>query len=460
MKRRLTFAALAIASLCATAYAIRQSGTPIQPVFSDAERQDVLDFWKPADRYLVSQASPSGGQGAYAVRLTTAGSTWMWNVNHLKSTAKTSPNLDAPAALVGTPWDTWIAAKVAWDRHQAQNAADQANGTVTAPDPKLPPATDPGPCPQDLVTAAGQPPAFAEACVPTTYSVRFDDETLTYSDHIKVRPRYAYYRFAQGVDSAGTPVGTIPPDRIDHLYRMAKVDASAENVMRTVSSLEGGFDSVNTYDTGFVSAGFIQFASLKTGAGALGGLLLHYKLDDPRDFARDFSRYGVDVTPDGVLAVLDPVTGVEYQGPDANQKVIDDKRLIAVFARAGQKSDAYMAEQIATAKAWFYPCDELVTLKLGGVATSLRVSDFIRSEAGLATLMDRKVNTGKIDPLAAVAQRVADAHSVMVPADLVQYEAEIVQQLKFRRDFLADTELSQPGGLIGLPNRRGTRKSR
>jgi len=108
---------------------------------------------------------------------------------------------------------------------------------------------------------------------------------------------------------------SISPDRIDHLFRLAGVEPKVANVMKAVSALEGGFESINTYDTGFVSVGFIQFASLKAGAGSLGVMMLRYKTADSSDFDRDFRQFGVDVTSSGQLAVLDPHRAKNFRAP-------------------------------------------------------------------------------------------------------------------------------------------------
>lgn len=416
-----------------------------QPAFTDEDRARAKAFWAVADRYVVTPgAMPE-------VRLTVAGSEWLYKYGHLKSKSKLIPTVDVKPAGVPQAWEDWITAKVAYDRAMAQKQIDElaTPGSQTS---------DPGPCPADLADQVGDPPIFAEACTPQTYAVRFDDGTLTYADHVKMRPRYAYYRFAEGVADEGVPMRKVAPDRLDHLFRLAGVEPKVANVMKAVSALEGGFESVNTYDTGFVSVGFIQFASLKAGAGSLGAMLLRYKSADATDFDRDFRAYGIDVTPTGQIAVLDPATGEEAQGPEANAKIIADKRLIAVFGHAGSHSDAFIAAQISAAREQFYPDNDVITVNLGGQAQVVKVSDLITSEAGLATLMDRKVNTGKLDPLVAVVQRVADAHSVTALVDLVQYEAEIVQQLKYRRDYLADNTLSQPSSGIVAPSRHGPKR--
>lgn len=441
MNIRLVFAGIALTGIVAAPAANRQ-----MPAFSEADRARAHAFWAAEDRYQVAPAPKQ------QVRLTVEGSQWLFKYGHSKGGAKLVPTVDAKPAGAAQAWEDWINAKVAFDRAQAQAQIDGSDD-----DAATSPMSDPGPCPADLVALVGDPPVFAEACAPQTYSIRFDDSTMTYADHVKVRPRYAYYRFAEGVEDGGVAMRSLSADRIDHLFRLAGVEPKVANVMKAVSALEGGFESVNTYDTGYVSVGFIQFASLKAGAGSLGEMMLRYRTADPSDFDRDFRQFGVDVTSSGQLAVLDPASGQEFQGPDANSKIIADKRLVAVFGHAGAKSDAFMAAQIGAAKAQFYPDADTVSVTLGGQKQVMKVADLITSEAGMATLMDRKVNTGHLDPLAAVVQRVADAHSVTVLVDLVQYEAEIIQQLKYRRDYLADSSLSQPGS-DNSASRHGTRK--
>jgi hypothetical protein len=68
----------------------------------------------------------------------------------------------------------------------------------------------------------------------------------------------------------------------------------------------------------------------------------------------------------------------------------------------------------------------------------------VKSEAGLATLFDRKVNRGTVAPLADVVARTMADHSLTSLADASQYEKEIVAKCKYRGDFLADATLGQP----------------
>jgi len=81
----------------------------------------------------------------------------------------------------------------------------------------------------------------------------------------------------------------------------------------------------------------------------------------------------------------------------------------------------------------------------------------------MATLMDRKVNTGKTDPLLAVVQRLADQRDIKTAAQLAALEAEIIRQMKYRKDYLNDIALSQPRdgaseSYRGAPTKRDRRR--
>jgi hypothetical protein len=305
----------------------------------------------------------------------------------------------------------------------------------------------PGPIPQSLADANGMPPAFARAVQPKQFTVSFDDTVLHYEDNVRMNPRYAYFRSPDGVMSPGVAIKNFAPDRLQRVLDLSGCDVSRSKVLRAVSQLEGGFDSVNTYDTGFVSVGFIQFASLKEGAGSLGAMLDLYKITDSVDFNNDFHRFGIEVQQDGSLEVIDPSTGAEFFGPDANAKIIQDKRLIAVFQRAGQMSDAYCATQVKAALSQYYPCDDQLSITTPDGATICgKVGDVIRSEAGMATLFDRKVNTGNINALIKVSSQVAAEHHCQSLSDLAKYEKEIVNGVRYRLDFTQDLTLSQPAG--------------
>jgi len=440
--------------------AFAQSG-PITRTFSDEDARKVVAFWAMPDRYTAETPPSAARDGKWVVRLTPQGSTWLHAVIKARGGPKVPPGQVAPPL---TPqqriWEEWIDRRVAQDRWQASLTAHERNlndGGLAVPVIDLAQAPlNAGPLPDDLAVLVGEPPALAEVVSPRRHTVRFGaGDEYQCTDNPPMRARYAYYRFAEGVMSGGESVRRMPENDLKRLFTRAGIEGSLYRILQSVSVLEGGFDSINTYDTGYVSVGVIQFAALSGGGGSLGRVLLRAKRTDPKAFARDFRQYGVDVTPEGRLAVIDPATGQEFQGPDANLAIIRDKRLTAVFPRAGKKCEPFRVAQLQVAVEDYYPGNDRVTVFVDGNAMTARVNEIVRSEAGLATLMDRKVNTGSLAPFADVLGGLAKELGVRSLSALADFEGRIVTLLRYRKDYLADVTLQQPRDRATLPSRSG-----
>jgi hypothetical protein len=441
-----------LAGMAAIVVATAQ-GAPPAPLFSAQEKAAVVKYWAEPGRYSQKLPPDAAKNGPFQVRLSVAGSTWLREYNRLRGMNKVPPTATArPQNEEQKGWQDWIDAKLEHDRWRAMQVAQESNRGLIGHDtkfddktlPKTEPA-DPGPAPAALVAFAGDPPCFAEAVTPMLHEVTFEDGTkISMVDNRKMRKNYAYYRFEKGVASEGVDVKTMPEEHLKDLCEKAGVTESELHVMKAVSILEGGFDAINTYDTGFVSVGFIQFATLKDGGNSLGDFLKLYKQEDPKNFQLDFRDYGIDVTPDAKLACVDPSTGAELTGEAAVRKVIEDKRLIAVFQFDGLKSDAYDAMQIRSAKEQFYPAGDSITISVNGQTLTGKVSDVFKSEAGLATLMDRKVNTGHLDLLKSTLEQCANANRVASFEELSNYEYDLIAAMRYRKDYLMDNGLTQP----------------
>lgn len=447
-----------LALSCATVCCAQQPPIPIAPppmvpMFSPSEITTVMNYWHTPNRFQELPPEDASKTGLFRPHLTVQGSTWLLNYERSTRTIAAPTENSLQNGSPQTGWNAWIKAKFAYDYAQAELVAKEYNSLAGDPTPDKGidvGAPAPGLCPPGLAAIAGDPPALAAAEPIHEYKIHFDDCDLTYFDHVAVPPQYPYYRFDAGINSEGTAVTEMSQDRVDHLYRVAGIDPTIEAAFSAVSALEGGFDAVNTYDTGFVSVGFIQFASLTEGGGSLGTMLITYKIKDPNDFQRDLRQYGIDVTANGLLAAIDPLTGVEVQGPDANAEIIREPRLLAVFQRAGLKSDSFDAAQITSAVLQFYPVNDMIPITLQSGPTSIRVGDMIHSEAGMATLTDRKINTGKITYLSTVLSQVAAEHNLTNANDLSLYELEVIQKMRYRKNYLKDSNLTQPPA---MPNK-------
>lgn len=434
---RVTLFVLCSAALCV--------GARPAPLFKEDERTRIVAYWNAPGRY--EHGMPADAAAPWQVRLTPDGSAWFLAYQRaLRGVGKTPPNQDAAATPATADWETWVKAKLVHDRWVASQTADAANtarDNHSASAAQYPPPA-PGPMPAGLVEAAGNAPSFAEPCVPLKYKVTFDDdETFEYKDHVSFRERFAYYRLPQGTVAYGTALGDMSDAELTPIFTSGMTPSEAR-IARAVSKLEGGFETVNTYDTGYVSIGFIQFITASDGKGSLAQVLAYQKKYAIVDFLIEFHRYGIDVNDDGEIVALDPSTGGEVSGAAAVMKIIEDKRLTAVFQRNGRHSKAFRNAQIAIAKRIYWPSDLPVTVTVNGAEITGVVSDVVKSEAGLATLFDRKVNRGNILPFPDVVTQVMTHHKLKTLAAAAAYERDIIAQMKYRTDFLADTTLSQP----------------
>lgn len=436
-----------------------------QPLFNEAERKALVSYWNAPGRYTVEVAPVAPGKpGPWVPRLTPEGSTWFLTYQRAVLGGKKIPPSQTAKGGVAE-WESWIEAKIAWDKFQAQRLADAANGNMGAPantsasnssapaqaTPQPTPPPYPGPAPAGLLAAAGNPPAaFQSAVVPMQYTVRFDenDEPYVYRDNVRFdKDRFAYYRFSKGVVSYGKRVKDIPETELGILFKEAGFSPGERKCFAQVSALEGGFETTQTYDTGYVSVGFIQFVTMADGSGEqdICKALALEKKENPAAFQQDFRQFGIDIQTDRTLTVIDPASGAELSGKDAVQKIIEDKRLTAVWQRAGRRSAAYRVAQIKQAKASYWPEKDPVTIPLAdGTKLTGTVGDVVQSEAGLATLLDRKINTGNIRPFVDIVARVMTENKLKTLAEAAKYEKPIVAELTYRRNFLEEASLEQP----------------
>ena len=415
--------------------------------WSDSEKQQIRQWWSEPGRYVITPTDK------YVVRLTTQGSKWIWDYNHLRGKGKTPPTqTPGPSNDEEAKWEKWIDGRVARDRYLAACAAETLNADKQHRTPKYPTEVpEPEAADPNFVAKFGAPPSFAANVLPNNIVVAFDDMSLNYSDNVNMRPKYAYYRFDNGVNSEGLAIKDMPSTEVEGILHDAGYDDSDTKVFKSVSILEGGFDAINTYDTGYISVGFIQFASLKEGGGSLGQAMLQYKQQDPVNFEKDFHKFGIDVTPDEKIVALDIDSGDERIGPDANTQVIADKRLIATFQRAG-KYKAFRLLQLKAAKIIYWPMDDKVTFNIGRQKVTRPLSDFVKSEAGKAVFLDRKVNTGNIGAVGTALQSIAEAAKLDNHDDLTKYEALLIKCLYYRFDPLKGTDLAKPQPCDMIPS--------
>lgn len=433
-----------------------------ETLFTKEEIAQVKKFWSEPNRHVVSFLPDSDINGPYQARLTPEGSTWLLKYFKAKGSGGKIVPTETPSSNSERHkiWDAWIDAEYNWDEWQATVRSWDLNQRATGrrlPDPVPPTGTrppQPEPIPADLKQLVGEPPKFVDAVTPRLFKTSFPDFIHAAPDNTKVRRKFAYYRFSEGIMDVGTPIRP-QLEKLAPLFQKAGVDESKLRIFSAVSSLEGGFDSVNTYDTGYVSVGFIQFASLGGGTGSLGQVMLDMKLKSPADFQTHFRQFGLDVTSKGELAAINLESGKIKIGAEANTEIINNRRYASAFVRAGKFCEAFKLAQIRVAMDQYYPGEDTITVTLNGIPQSGKIKEFIHTEAGLATLMDRKVNTGKYGDLISILENMAADYGVTSLREFAKLEYQITRAMIWRKDYTApEYILSKPRDL-GLTKSRG-----
>jgi hypothetical protein len=223
-----------------------------------------------------------------------------------------------------------------------------------------------------------------------TYDMTSGDARLSFSDHV-VSPET---RDPAGISYAGTAApARLPASE----YQAAGLDGAQAAALRQVSSSEGSFDAVNTYDRAVVSVGFIQFAG---GGRGLGPYLALLKLRQPVKFRDLLQRYGLDVEVGMGRAgqiewtrvlVLDPAASRVLGAGDAEAVIRDDKRLTAALILSGRDRDVQRAQLEAAVRDYVRPA---LGARITWGHSGARLGDLLRSRKGIAAVLDRAIQEG------------------------------------------------------------------
>ncbi|HNE28248.1 MAG TPA: LysM domain-containing protein [Saprospiraceae bacterium] len=164
--------------------------------------------------------------------------------------------------------------------------------------------------------------------------------------------------------------------------------------LQYVSTHEGKFDAINSYDKAIFSYGFIQFTGSSAVGASLNRLLVSMELNAPSQFARVFQRVGID-TEGGNVTVLDDYGRKRY-GDDAWLYIQGNPRLYGAFIQAGfdptlVREQLRMANTLYVQPALNYKLD----LNVAGIRIQVpRLSDILTSEAMLTIVIALAVNQG------------------------------------------------------------------
>ncbi|MBK6932861.1 MAG: LysM peptidoglycan-binding domain-containing protein [Saprospirales bacterium] len=187
-----------------------------------------------------------------------------------------------------------------------------------------------------------------------------------------------------------------------------------------VSSHEGKYDAINSYDGGIFSYGFIQFVGAAGHGGSLNRVLASMKSNTPARFAQVFQQVGID-SAGGISSVLDE-NGYKRTGDDAWLYIQKTVPLYGAFIQAGFDADLVLEQLRAANDLYVQPALNFkLNLNINGIQISIpRLRDILHSEALLTALIAIAINRGA----GAMSRITADAvAAVAAPARLHTVEA-------------------------------------
>jgi len=270
-------------------------------------------------------------------------------------------------------------------------------------------------------------PMEAQAFTRSRFTFWVGDTTVRLHDHVEAYATITE-RGLEGVAVRTDASGQTVDQLIDG---EAKISKSNKAILKLVSSFEGKFSSVNTWDIADVTWGFIQWTTGKSGKGSLIDTLLACKELAPLQFDTRLRRYGLDVTAkDGIVLTL--ADGTVKTGKEAARHIQLDPVLVAILSASGE-DPAFKVAQLrhANAKVGKEVLSSSVTV--GG--RKVRLGEILTSELAVGGAFNRAVHAGagavrkllsgalnqwakqeKIDTSKPVSTWAADADAVCIRA--------------------------------------------
>jgi len=194
-------------------------------------------------------------------------------------------------------------------------------------------------------------------------------------------------------------VGTASPSAISLAdYKSLGLSAGQAAALKQVSTHEGSFDAINTYDRALVSAGFIQFA----GGRGLPRYLALLKARQSAKFRDLIQKNGLDVEFDvarGAIdtartVVLDPGGNRVLRSTAAEAAIRDDKRLTTALVVSGRDRDVQLTQIEAAVRDYVIPILNATVSWASATRQRAALKDLLRSQKGMAALFDRCIQEG------------------------------------------------------------------
>lgn len=175
--------------------------------------------------------------------------------------------------------------------------------------------------------------------------------------------------------------------------------------LQYVSTHEGGFDAINSFDKAIFSYGFIQFTGAAAVGGSLNRVMASMKANAPTLFNRIFQRVGIDSA--GGQTTVRNEAGATLTGDNAWLYIQRNVPLYGAFIQAGFepqliREQLRMANELYVQPALNFKLD----LNVAGIRIVVpRLRDILISEAALTIVIALAINQGN----GGMSRIVADA---------------------------------------------------
>jgi hypothetical protein len=221
----------------------------------------------------------------------------------------------------------------------------------------------------------------------TRYTIRVGDTTVNLHDHVE-----AYATIAErGLEGSAQRTAAAQSQTVDQLVDAdPTISSSTKKIIKLVSSFEGRFSSVNTWDIADVTWGFIQWTTGKSGKGSLIDTLLACKAQAPKVFDQRLRRFGIDVSKSDGLVVTLP-DGTVKKGKDAARHIQVDPLLTAILSASGEDPEFKIAQlRHADEKVG----KEVLRARVTVAGRKVRLGDILTSELAVGGAFNRAVHAG------------------------------------------------------------------
>lgn len=198
---------------------------------------------------------------------------------------------------------------------------------------------------------------------------------------------------AFATDTAGGFEGHAVADSssaVPDALRRSGLSASKQSMLRVLSSLEGYFSSVNTWDRAVITFGFIQWTTDEAAEGTLCKLMGEIRSLAPDTYKRCFQCHGLDLQ--GKYFKVTLADGTSLVGPAAARHVQTSLKHVAALSAAGMDPDVQAAQVRFAAET---KIDGMLARKLSARGKSVKLGELLTSDYAVAVTMDRATGTGE-----------------------------------------------------------------